>query len=414
MCMSFFNGKKQLGTMVFALCLFSMFMGSCGVKSGSTKPTNEQPEQPTTTSGEEKAAATLISVLGNKLSQGKSLIHSGEDEVNGEHCWKFGVGSNAGDKFTIEEHYFVTDAGTVYLYDVVHDEYLIQAQGEEHSMPDLRIDTSKMEQLEYDTDYLLDELLYISIQSFYPFVNDEDYTKESMLARIKELQSDNIKVESITFSGEPDKDYSGGLGYATWTTIYELPGSEETEYCTDLYFRTSFGEYYIHASVPVKHKQKYKKEIEYRLSTAVLLSPLTINTVGLAKAGEFEWEYRTEEGTFSFYLQSFGHMEGNYGKDYILKRIRQQEGESDIKLISFTASEEYSQLLAFPAYVVEYTSGGNEDMHYCMNLCFQTDSGEYCVHASVPGLYLGEYKDEIKRRFATVSYDTYYTDLRYQ
>lgn len=416
--MRYLMKRDHLLISLFIIFIFSVTAVGCGIKSGSKVSVNE-PSTSTSDSiteikpmDEAAAMNILTAALGNKLQGGLALVSSGKSNVNGQPCWSFGLDSNAKDKFTINEHYAVTEDGMVYLYDIISNEHIIYSMGNKHLMPLLRIDTSGMEEVSNDTEYILDDVVYVGLLTYYSSVNDKDYNSHTMLSRIKVLQGDDIRITSLASSGEPNKEYSGGLGYPTWNIIYEKGENEDTAYCMDLYFRTSFGEYYVHTSIPIDYKEKYQKEIQRRMETTALVSPLTINTVGMTVASPLETEYWFD-GSLYMRLQSLAPLYKSIDENAVLSRIKELE-EEDIRVISLTKAEEQSQRLTHPTYLIVYETGRNEDTSHCTDLYFCTDSGEYRVHTSVSADLVEEYRDEIRQRLATVGYDTYYTNMRYQ
>lgn len=426
--------KNQLLLIILSIFIFPIIIASCNSKLGKNSSGNNQQassnENRNNEKGSEDAALGALTKALSDILEGKSIVPSGEDEINGEHCWKFAIGSRSDDKFTAEDHFAVTDDGKVYVLNIESNIYVLYHLRNGHMMPLLRMDVTGMENLDEDVSYLFDEVLYISLESYYPFVSDEDYNKESMLARMKVLEGDDIQLISLSYSGEPNKDYSGGLGYGTWNVKYQAKKDKETMYCSDIYFRTSFGEYRVHTMVPVDKAEKYKNEIKQRFETIVLLPPLTIDQSGLRTTNTLGTEYSGE--ILYVKLQSFASlMDKNekiksINKDNITQIINKLEGppyeESGFigaREVNFSISEEYSKLLTYPSYLVKYTLGRNEDTMYCTDLFFQTDSGYYRVHISydpdaVDNDNKKEVESDIKRILSSVSLDTHYTDMRYQ
>lgn len=413
--------KNQFAVIIFIISLLSSAIAGCS--GGKSRLSGTESEQASSSAGnkvnlsEEEAVKLLTTVLGDKLKEGMGLISSGEEEINGQLCRKFALGANTDAKFTAEEHFAVTGTGKIYKLDISRNEYILYGPESEHQMPFLGIDIQGMEEVNPTTDYLLDDVLYVKLESYYSFINDKDYNEKSMLARIKELEGDEIKLKSITYSEEPNKDYSGGLGYPIWSIIYENGKNEDKVYCSDVYFRTPFGEYRVHTIVPVDRTKEYSNKIKQRLASAILLPPLTMDTSGTEADNASGTEYRNE--TLYIRLQSFatpidgkGHPI-SFDENNLPAQIKKLQG-NDIRAVKVTKSEEHSSRLSMQAYLIAYETGENEDTSYCTDLYFQSDSGDFRVHISVPADKAKEYDNEIKRRLATVSYDTYYTDMRYQ
>ncbi len=92
-----------------------------------------------------------------------------------------------------------------------------------------------------------------------------------------------------------------------------------------------------------------------------------------------------------------------YSEDAVLANIKSLEGE-DIRLITLTPAEEYSDLLSYPAWLIVYETGENEDTRECQDVYVQTDIGDYRVHISIPADFVLDYTDEVGRRLATLSF----------
>lgn len=289
----------------------------------------------------------------------------------------------------------------------------------EHQMPLLRIDAAGMD-VDYDNQfYWFGDSLFIGLEAYAPFVNSQDYDEQSMLARIKELETFDFKLISINYSDESNR-----LGYGTWNIVYQT----DEDYCNDLYFRTPFAEYRVHASTPLDATEKYKDEIKRRFESITLLPPLQIDASGLEVMDDLGAEYI---GNVSYTgdilyvkLQALVSLADNNGKveslnenniNSIINRLEgppfEDPGFIGADEIKFSLSEKYSKQLSCPAYVVKYKLGGNEDMRFCTDLFFKTDKGYYRVHLLYNPNYL-EDKDEkkverdIQRILSSVSLDT--------
>jgi hypothetical protein len=62
-----------------------------------------------------EASDQLIDKLGDKM-EGKLLVETGEEEIDGEVCKTFALGTDTPEKFTAEEHYAVTPKGDIIYY----------------------------------------------------------------------------------------------------------------------------------------------------------------------------------------------------------------------------------------------------------------------------------------------------------
>ncbi len=92
-----------------------------------------------------------------------------------------------------------------------------------------------------------------------------------------------------------------------------------------------------------------------------------------------------------------------YAEDAVLASIKSLEGD-DIRLITLTPAEEYSDLLSYPAWLVVYETGENEDTKECEDVYVQTDIGDYRLHVSIPADFVQDYTDEVGKRLATLAF----------
>jgi hypothetical protein len=70
-------------------------------------------------SSENKDAATILTdILGDKM-EGKAIVETGEEEINGEVCKVFQFGTDTTERFEAEAHYAVSPDGDIYTIDLL-------------------------------------------------------------------------------------------------------------------------------------------------------------------------------------------------------------------------------------------------------------------------------------------------------
>lgn len=106
------------------------------------------------------------------------------------------------------------------------------------------------------------------------------------------------------------------------------------------------------------------------------------------------------DGMVYFSLEKMAPVSNN--RDNVLHRIKSREGH-DLRLLALTPSEEHSLLLSYPAWLVVYDKGENEDSRHCMDIYVHTDTADFRLHTSVPVDFATAYHDEIGSRLATVA-----------
>jgi hypothetical protein len=131
--------KKLL---ILVLCiLLSFTICSCDENSKSSSIVNPEqsktnetnPSMPDTSSasnkdnstiGENEAFIILEKKLDNFLTNDTQIVFLGNETINGENYLKFAFGKNTPEKFTAEVHLAVAEDGSVYILDVVCNEYV--------------------------------------------------------------------------------------------------------------------------------------------------------------------------------------------------------------------------------------------------------------------------------------------------
>lgn len=139
----------------------------------------------------------------------------------------------------------------------------------EHNATDSRlaitINTDGLEELTPGQEYLFDGMLYFQLQSFDPLSSDA-YDENTMVARIRELEGDNIDVRTVT----PSDEHSSILSYPTWLIVYESGSNEDSRHNVDIYFQTDSSEHRVHCSMPLDFATEYHDEVGRRLATVSL------------------------------------------------------------------------------------------------------------------------------------------------
>lgn len=125
-----------------------------------------------------------------------------------------------------------------------------------------------------------------------------------------------------------------------------------------------------------------------------------------ADMSAFEWtddNVYTMDGLLFVELDSFPPQTYDmYDEETLEARILElTDGEAyDIVI---TLSEEYSEMLTYPAWLAAYTRGHNEDTRFCADLYFQADNAEYRAHTDVHADSAEEYEDVISELFQSLN-----------
>ncbi len=370
----------------------------------------------------EKAAkilwgTALVNILdNNSYSRMKPITLSwvGLFDVDGTECYLFEVSN-------YENNFAVSYDGSV--WELVFGKGLrywggMPKQTNEYvvpktkAMPQLKIDISGLEYEHNDNeelDYWLDDLLYIRLNTYYPFINKEEYTTDSMRARIEELIGNDIKKVTLGVSEE----HSLRLGVPVWKIIYDYGENEDARHSTDLYFKTAFGEYWVHTETPSDYAVKYRREIERRFKSVILLSQLGIDTSGMESLSVIGTEWTLDYSLFVD-VQSFIVKNKVHSKNSVTSRIKSLEGkDSKFELISVELSNKYTTQINYPVWIIKYFTGSNEDTNQCVDLYFQTESGEYRIHTIVDADGESYFEDEIKKIFDSAKLEIYHIETSY-
>ncbi|MDR1706009.1 MAG: hypothetical protein LBS19_15180 [Clostridiales bacterium] len=141
---------------------------------------------------------------------------------------------------------------------------------------------------------------------------------------------------------------------------------------------------------------------------------LTADTTGME---EIDAGFFGLDGVFFLELQGFeAAMDTPYDEETLAARVAELEGAGITDLSDFKAemSEDYSAMLTFPTWLCSYTVGDNEDMNYCTDLIFQTDTHEFRVHITVDADFAAEYVELTEQIFnSTELKDPVYSFIDY-
>jgi hypothetical protein len=118
-------------------------------------------------------------------------------------------------------------------------------------------------------------------------------------------------------------------------------------------------------------------------------SQLTFDSGGFERISHNKY---TLDGLFFVTLEAAPNEGIVYGEESVLKRVKELEG-LDSRELQVSLSDEISNRLTFPAWLVYYDKGENEDTNYCVDLYFQSDTTEYRVHTEVDADAAAEYAD---------------------
>ena len=133
------------------------------------------------------------------------------------------------------------------------------SQNGETGKMNLIFDTRGLEVLTSGREYLLDGVVYFSLEKLTAVAND----RQSVLERIRSRQGKALRLDSLTRSVE----HSRRLAYPTWLAVYETGRNEDTRICFDLYIQTDMADYLFHTSVAGDAAAEYRAEIERRLGS---------------------------------------------------------------------------------------------------------------------------------------------------
>lgn len=123
----------------------------------------------------------------------------------------------------------------------------------------LQFDADGLEVVTPGYEYLLDGLVYFSIETLLP----ADYSREAVLGQIKSLEGEDIRLTTLSES----EKHSALLGYPAWLGVYESGSNEDAMHCVDLYVQTDVADFRLHISVPLDYELDYHDEIGRRLAS---------------------------------------------------------------------------------------------------------------------------------------------------
>jgi hypothetical protein len=258
----------------------------------------------------------------------------------------------------------------------------------------LTFDSELFEQVSHNK-YTLNGIFFVTLEAgpLAKTVLDE----ESVLERIRELEGEKLRELRASESEE----ISARLTFPSWLVYYEKGENEDAQFCVDLYFQSNTTEYRVHIEVDHDAAPEYedaygvvldtvKVQGAYRSETSTpSKTTLTFDSEGFEQVSHNMY---TLNGIFFVTLETWPLTETVLDEESVLERIRELEGE---KLLEPKASEseEISARLSFPSWLVYYDKGENEDVRFCVDLYFQSNTTEYRVHIEVDHDAAPEYED---------------------
>ncbi len=118
--------KKQMLVAVLMVALGSMTMACAPATQGEKDMIGvlDTPVDTPASDAEAKkdAATMLVGVLGSR-AQGKALLSTGMESIQGEPCESFSVGINTPERFVKEAHYAVCPKTGVFVLDIMTAEW---------------------------------------------------------------------------------------------------------------------------------------------------------------------------------------------------------------------------------------------------------------------------------------------------
>ena len=126
-------------------------------------------------------------------------------------------------------------------------------------------EVSGFDEVSPGSEYMLDGLLFLQLQEF-PAIATALYDEAGMVARLMELEGEEIRMLSATLSQESTSQ----LSYPTWLLVYETGENEDAARYADLYVQTDAGEFRVHTKVPVDFAADYEETIEELLHSVAL------------------------------------------------------------------------------------------------------------------------------------------------
>ncbi len=100
----------------------------------------------------------LIEVVGEEYLTGRALMRVEDQNILGDVCAVFRVGTNTEEKFTTEDWVAVAENGTVYSYDIVMDEWSKWGEKKDNTQDSVEMDRVEMDNCIYMlNEYLVEE-----------------------------------------------------------------------------------------------------------------------------------------------------------------------------------------------------------------------------------------------------------------
>ncbi|MDR0433772.1 MAG: hypothetical protein LBH21_01755 [Gracilibacteraceae bacterium] len=222
----------------------------------------------------------------------------------------------------------------------------------------------------------------------------------------------------------PDFDDERLIGAeVTGFLINNLPSGSVTNFLLEVMVEMESGSYksfymYTPAENAVRNMPSFRLFDPEEWDMVKMAQPLAYEREDVSQPDYFDYEYELVADTTGFDEHFPGEylLDGvlyvrllifpplaaeAYGEEEVEARIKEL-ADSEIRVESIALSDEQSTRLTYPAWLVEYETGANEDTRYCKVLYFQTDGAECYALASIPVDYKSEYQAVLEQTLESV------------
>ncbi len=225
--------------MIAVIITLALLLVACGDTSAPTQESsqNETSSAPQSDSEEVVEQTTLdpeqvlLDFFGTHYFEGKAFMRADDEEIDGEVCAVFGVGTNTAEKFTTEQWLAVAPSGTVYEYDIIMA--LWSPYGDSPSPS-----TDGMSVTMDDCLYMLNEV-YTEMYSV-EYYDTEDQVKKAVYLNEDDFVNDIPPAMLIGVGESVPEGYAADPAEAVYYPIYNFTSLYELEEHLSLYFTQQY------------------------------------------------------------------------------------------------------------------------------------------------------------------------------
>ncbi len=196
------------------------------IKDNEQDTTEQDSEEPTDVQvdADFDYEQALIDYVGLDFLEGRAFIRADDDEILGQLCAVFQIGTNSPEKFTTEQWLAVDKNGMVYSYDIVLDEWSTFTVPDKLSLADCMYMLNEVVREEFATEYY----------------DSADQTKQAVYESEDAYKDYHLPIMLIAENETVPDGYIADPADASYFSVYNFSSKAELKEHLSLYFTQNY------------------------------------------------------------------------------------------------------------------------------------------------------------------------------